>query len=173
MARPREKIHVERGKRLKQLCEEQGITQEELSRRIYISQQNISRMINGKANVTENTARIIAEKFPDYSFDWLMGHTDFKTSDEMRAWASDHADTLKTRDEYFAQCIIDMSKTRNYHIERFSGKAETIRDNTIYLDTAQLNRLTKEIIDFLELRLKWLYGTELFMQDFDKVLKEE
>lgn len=161
MARPKKEIHVERGKRLKQLCDEQGISQQELSRRTNISQQNISCMVNGKANVTENTANIIVKEFPEYSFEWLMGYSDFKTSDEMRVYARDLADRVLMRNEHFIQCIISMAEMRGYHIERNSGQTEYIRDNIIYLDSAQMDRLAKEMMDFLELRLKWLCENEL------------
>lgn len=76
-------INPIRGLRVKQLCEEQGINQTELSQRIYISQQKISEMINGKANVTETTARAIIKAFPQYRFEWLMGYDDFKTLIEL------------------------------------------------------------------------------------------
>lgn len=75
-------INPIRGLRVKQLCEEQGINQIELSQRIYISQQKISEMINGKANVTETTARAIVQAFPQYRFEWLMGYDDYKNTAE-------------------------------------------------------------------------------------------
>ena len=76
MARKPVKINPIRGKRLKLLIEEQGITQSELKDRIFISQQTISKIINGKANLTETTARIIADAFPgsEYTFEKLMGY---------------------------------------------------------------------------------------------------
>ena len=125
MPRPRVEINPIRGLRVKQLCEEQGISQTELSKRIFISKQKISDMINGKANVTETTAKVLSEKFPGYDFEWLMGYRNFKTVDEMCSWARSQARSeaakVHERDDYFAQTIIDMAESRGYHIRRFSG----------------------------------------------------
>lgn len=74
MSRKKVKINPIRGERLKKLCEEQKITQVELSDRIHISQQTISKIIQGKANLTEDTAIAIRKEFPTYSFDYLMGY---------------------------------------------------------------------------------------------------
>lgn len=73
MARKPVEIKAIRGKRLKALLEEQGIKQAELSQKIHLSQQTISKIINGGANLTEDTARAIIYAFPGYSYDYLMG----------------------------------------------------------------------------------------------------
>ena len=67
MPRPKAEINVKRCERLKQIIKEQGIKQTELSEETGISQQAISAMVQGKANVTEATAEIMADKFPQYS----------------------------------------------------------------------------------------------------------
>lgn len=74
MARLPVKINHERGKRLKELCEKKGITQNELAKEIHISQQTISKIVNGKANLTEYTAQLITAAYPDseYTFEKLM-----------------------------------------------------------------------------------------------------
>lgn len=74
MARNTVEIKPIRGKRLKKLCDENGITQMELANKVFISQQTISKIIKGKANLTETTARKISEVYPGYSFEWLMGY---------------------------------------------------------------------------------------------------
>lgn len=72
---PRKAVEIRsiRSERLKTLIDEQGITQAMLSAKIFISQQTISKIINGKANLTEETARKIIEAYPGYSLDYLMG----------------------------------------------------------------------------------------------------
>lgn len=79
MPRPKAEINAKRCERLKQIIREQGIKQTKLSEETGISQQAISAMVRGKANVTETTAEIMAEKFPQYSVEWLLGFTDYKT----------------------------------------------------------------------------------------------
>ena len=81
MARPRVKINPERGKRLKNLCEWEGITQQNLAEKIHISQQTVSQMVQGKSTVTEQTAEEIAAAFPKYRKEWLLGFDDFPTED--------------------------------------------------------------------------------------------
>jgi len=75
---PRKKgiIKSLRGKRLKMLIEEQGINQTQLAKLIPISQQTVSKIIQGKANLTEETARRVSELFPGsmYTFEKLMGY---------------------------------------------------------------------------------------------------
>lgn len=72
MARRQVKINPIRGERLKTLCKEQGITQAELSERIFLSQQTVSKIVQGKANLTESTAATIVRVFPGYRYDWIM-----------------------------------------------------------------------------------------------------
>lgn len=74
MARKKVEINPIRGERLKELLKELNIKQNELAKRIHISQQTISKIIQGKANLTEDTAKAIAKEFPAYSFDYLMGY---------------------------------------------------------------------------------------------------
>lgn len=74
MARKKIEINPIRGKRLKELLTAENMTQYELSKKIYLSQQTISKIIQGKVNLTERNAEIIAWHFPAYSFDWLMGY---------------------------------------------------------------------------------------------------
>ena len=82
MPRPKAEINAKRCERLKQIIREQGIKQTKLSEETGISQQAISAMVRGKANVTETTAEIMAEKFPQYSVEWLLGFTDYKNNAE-------------------------------------------------------------------------------------------
>lgn len=79
MARPKGKINPERGLRLKQICNELDITQAELAKKTHISEQAISGMINGKMNVTETTAKVIHESYPEYSFEWIMDYSKYKS----------------------------------------------------------------------------------------------
>lgn len=84
MSRPKTEINPIPGQRLKQIIDEQGISQTELSKKIHISQQTISRMVKGLASVTDQTASLITELFPQYRRSWLMGYDDMKTgNDEM------------------------------------------------------------------------------------------
>ena len=84
MARPKVKINANRGLRLKQICDEKGITQTQLSKLVNISQQAISNMINGNATVTETTAIEVIKVFPEYRYEWLMDFDNVKTKEEKK-----------------------------------------------------------------------------------------
>ena len=98
MARPKVEINPECGKRLKILLEETGEKQVVLSKKIPLSQQTISRIIRGKANLTPENAARIAQLYPQYSKYWLLGEfpIDIKSIDDL--W---HAsiDMLRSQDE--------------------------------------------------------------------------
>lgn len=78
MSRPKGEINVKRCERLKQIISETGISQKELRKKTGVSQQAISAMVRGNANVTETTAKLVTGLFPQYSVDWLMGNSDYK-----------------------------------------------------------------------------------------------
>ena len=73
MPHPTTIINPEWAKRLKTLCNECKLTQTELSEKIYLSQQTISKIMNGRARLTQETAQKIVEVFPKYRAEWLLG----------------------------------------------------------------------------------------------------
>lgn len=98
MARPKVKINANRGLRLKQICDEKGITQTQLSKLVNISQQAISNMINGNATVTETTAIEVIKVFPEYCYEWLMDFDNVKTKEEkkIQMWEQEGRITTST-----------------------------------------------------------------------------
>ena len=76
MSRPKEEIKPKPAKRLKTLLIRERMSQNKLANCIHASQQTISKIINGKCNLTENNARLIIGLFPLYRFEWLMGYDD-------------------------------------------------------------------------------------------------
>ena len=85
MPHPRAQINPLWGERLKIICEENKISQSELASSIFISQQTISKIVNGKASLTLPTAQRIIDLFPQrgYSLDWLLGNSNYKTMFDM------------------------------------------------------------------------------------------
>ena len=84
MSKNRKTIKPEQGIRLKAWLEETGTTQAELADDIHISQQTISKIINGKSALTESNAAAIARKWPEQNLlaAWLLGKSEFKNSTE-------------------------------------------------------------------------------------------
>lgn len=104
MSRPKTEINPIRAERLNTLIKRLKITQQELADRSFHSQQNISRIINLKCALTEETARAIIkaadrivderqaaqagitiEEYGNYStfrIEWLLGYDDAMTVDD-------------------------------------------------------------------------------------------
>lgn len=171
MARPKIEINVKRCERLKQIIEETGVKQNELAFNTGISQQAISSMVQKKANVTETTAEIIVKMFPQYSFEWLMGYTDYKNNTEklcaVISKAQNEGDLLLSGLSAFAQLC-------DYHIKLSSpahgshnvedvlkmvteGYTLTHDGASIQLSLEEMNAFENEVCDFVELKLKHLF----------------
>ena len=84
MSRKKTEINPIRAERVKQLIEREGISQIDFANRIFQTQQNVSRIINLKTALTEDTARDIVTAFPEYRIEWLLGYDDSMTDYE---WA--------------------------------------------------------------------------------------
>lgn len=84
MSKKKQIVKPESGIRLKALLEQTGMSQAELSKEINLSQQTISKIINGKTTLTGENATRIAELFPlkDNLFLWLTCQSDFQTKTE-------------------------------------------------------------------------------------------
>ena len=84
MSRKKTEINPIRAERVKQLIEREGISQIDFANRIFQTQQNVSRIINLKTALTEETTRDIVTAFPEYRIEWLLGYDDSMTDYE---WA--------------------------------------------------------------------------------------
>ena len=80
MSRTKTEINPKRAENVKKLIEAEKITQTELADRIHMTQQNISRIVQMKQPLTEETARLIIEAFPDYRIEWFLGYDDIMTN---------------------------------------------------------------------------------------------
>ena len=84
MSRKKTEINPIRAERVKKLIEREGISQIDFATRIFQTQQNVSRIINLKTALTEETAQDIVSAFPEYRIEWLLGYDDSMTDYE---WA--------------------------------------------------------------------------------------
>lgn len=86
MPKTPKEINKMQGKRLKQLLNEEGITQKQLHEEIHISQQYISEIINGHAHLNYPMAISISKlpRFKDYDLltKWLLCEEDYKSNTE-------------------------------------------------------------------------------------------
>lgn len=82
MARPKVKINPAWSQVIRRICLDQGISQVALSRSIHLSQQTVSKIAQGKASLTAETAEAIIKVYPEYRFQWLMGLDEYPTEAE-------------------------------------------------------------------------------------------
>lgn len=173
MSRPRVEINLKRCERLKELIRETGIKQNQLAADTKISQQAISAMVQGKANVTETTAQLISEKFPQYSVEWLMGFSDYKNNAEQFcdtiSRAQEKADLLLRGLSTFAQLTdyqiklpLPPSVGGRVFVEDAitaikEGYAISHGDESIQMSLEEMNTFENEILDLVELHLKHLF----------------
>ena len=91
MSRKKTEINPIRAERVKKLIEREKISQVDFASRIFQTQQNVSRILNLKTALTEETARDIVTAFPEYRIEWLLGYDDSMTGYE---WA-DNVQNMK------------------------------------------------------------------------------
>lgn len=88
MGRKPVEINAECGKRVKLWLERADCSQKQLADRIHWQQQNVSRVITGKAQLTIDRAKEIAEKIPDKEgehvlVDYLLDNIEYQTEKEL------------------------------------------------------------------------------------------
>ena len=88
MPKPRTEINPIRAERVKIIIarekKKQKITQEKIASMLYMSQQNLSRIVNLKNALTEENARRLIDCFPDYNLAWLLGDSDIMLKQDIQ-----------------------------------------------------------------------------------------
>lgn len=171
---PRKKVEINpiRGKRLKELLNDQKTDQKELSKQIFISAQTISKIVNGKATLTEQTARLVIDKYPFYNFEWLMGYSDFKYNHSEKKHNDDllkvGMNAFESMLNYQIAPVIPMKQGVSNIKEYMTAYMETynsgyfIRRGNLqgHLSVNEYNSLKQEITDFIDFKLsKYLKET--------------
>lgn len=98
MSRKKTEINPKRAENLKKLIGWQEISQKELGKKINYTQQSVSKIINMKTPLTEETAKEIIKVFPQYRLEWLLGYdeypTDYDWADGVQNWKDEVADCM-------------------------------------------------------------------------------
>lgn len=153
MSRSRRGINPLWAERLKTILKEQKITQGELSVRIFLSQQQISKIKTGKAALTPAVAESICKEFPQYRVDWLLGYDDFKNDDD--CWRNSII-----HDKEPLLCLAEVLALAGYELqeseERTPYEPPLSRKNTI--DTGALDKQITHPVsyDVITMDDKWL-----------------
>ena len=158
MSRKKTEINPIRAERVKKLIEREGISQIDFANRIFQTQQNVSRIINLKTALTEETAQDIVSAFPEYRIEWLLGYDDAMTY-------YDWADNIQNMKDLVADSmwgIIEKSLNKEGKSLKFVHRtgqhidsSERLRADCYYLivdrEGNELKRLTAlEMVQFEE-----------------------
>ncbi len=170
MGRPRVEVNPKTGERLRIVAEEQQLRLKDLANLIFISPQNFSRIINGRASLTEANARLISAKYPQYSAEWLLGLVDYK-NEALRplyeaAMQADIRNDPEKRLERHYRAVNDLAELAGYPMlsmgERFVlfGQGE-------YADITfdDYERLCDDILDYVEFKAGQLLRKTLEKQN--------
>lgn len=83
MPKSKTKINPKCIERVKQIIRESGMTQKEFAKKVlFYEQQTLSKIVNGKAPLTRESAARIAAYFENINDAWLLGESDIKSKDK-------------------------------------------------------------------------------------------
>lgn len=163
MSRKKTEMNPIRTERVKTLLNHAGITQKDLADRIFMTQQNISRIVQKKQPLTEETARLIIQSFPEYRIEWLLGYDDIMLKKDL---IPTKYNKLRTEKDTLEKSILSLIRLSDFQIDlksienaedlhNFLKKYCTItRDGkSITFSVEDLNAFENEICDYIEFRL--------------------
>lgn len=169
MSRKKTEINPERAERVKKIIEWEKISQTDFADRIHQSQQNVSRIVNLKNALTEETAQEIIKVFPRYRIEWLLGYDDYPTfADQLNGFVNKtnhEGNLLFTGFASFAQLNgykVEISpivgnKSLDVIFHNMKEFCTISRDGkSITLSLAELNSFENELREYVELRLKYM-----------------
>lgn len=85
MSRPKTDINPLRAERVKTMISREGISQSDFAARVPLTQQAISRIVNLKTALTEETAAAIIRAYPIYRIEWLLGFDNYMTINDLKS----------------------------------------------------------------------------------------
>ena len=166
MSRKRTEINPKRAERVKQLIEEEGLTQTQFAESIFMSQQSVSRIVNQIMPLTEETAADIAFAFPKYSVEWLLGYSDYKNNTD----AFMHSiQQMNEEGDLLSTAFQSLAALSGYNIKRIGLKTDSLEStiSSLYdfveiehegkvmsLSLEQLNTLENIIYEHAEITIK-------------------
>lgn len=175
MSRKKTKIKPESAERLKIILDRENKTQTQLSKIINMSQQNISKIMQKKQALTDDTAQLIVDAFSDrppekrYRLLWLLGYDDYMTLEDM--YREKQLQQLHDTDDLI-KAVTDLVKLSGFYVETIDTPLPTnvIPGNTmpillhnmlisrdgesVSLPLDDFREFGYEIRDYVEMRLK-------------------
>mgnify|MGYP004601212983 FL=1 len=172
--------------RVKQVINESGMTQKDFAKKVlFYEQQTLSKIVNGKAPLTRESAARIAAYFEDINDAWLLGESDIRSKDDYSFYnglfdesAKDFAafeellDRLSYPDEIYenafklylhsmglsTKCVPvgEPSKKPPYLTPCHTGVADEDENILAVLTPQEIYEIAREIADFAEFKIKKL-----------------
>ena len=157
---------------LQSLLNELGITQAQLASELGFSTTSVNRWVKGKARMRDESAKLIHERWPEYSVEWLQGGMDKREllEDIRRMQARIDADNKRLED-----AVITLIENARYSYEAIEKDKPSLRilnddgsvkrmfyekqhkiakdDGEMILDDKQWSFLLYEMRQYMELRL--------------------
>lgn len=156
MGKPRGILNPKQGERVALLVREQKIKNKELANRIFITPPTLSKIINGRAVLTEENARRIHSLFPEYSVEWLLGLVDYR-NENLRplyeaAMQADIRNDPEKRLERHYRAVNDLAELAGYPMVSMGGERFMLIGKGEYADITfdDYERLCDEILDYVE-----------------------
>ena len=166
MSRKKTEINPIRAERVKKIIETEGISQIDFAKRIFQTQQNVSRILNLKSALTEETAQTIVSAFPKYRIEWLLGYDDAMTTGEQ---FSNAIQTANEEADLLHRGFFSFAKLSGFNIdvapiggngsleETFQNMKEhctiTRDGKSVTFSLSELNAFENELCDYIEFRL--------------------
>jgi transcriptional regulator with XRE-family HTH domain len=79
----KKEINTKSGERLRELIQSLKMTYADFGESVNLSERTINAYVTCARRLTEDSARIIARKYPVVRYEWLMGWDDYKTESEV------------------------------------------------------------------------------------------
>lgn len=146
--------------RFKQLLRNEKITQEKLHELTGISQNTLSRLANGKTDMTKRLATSIVAAFPKYRIEWLLGLDDCATERDISiAWVKSETKRWN-RELKLADAAIKIMAISGYTMtstnESDDLQHKIMKDGVAFCDCSesQFKRILNSLLRFMESRLE-------------------
>lgn len=169
MARIAQTIDPQSAVRLKQLCNDAGISQSKLSELSGVTQNTISKIMTGKSPLTHNVALQIVDAFPMYRAEWLEGVDDEPTVTGNQFIRSAIKATQSNRvlhNAFLASAMLcgytiapqkgDVSASNYVLRDATLGYTVTKGRQTISVTDDEMIAFEHEILDFIDLKIRHL-----------------
>ena len=171
MGRRRVDINPKQAERLKILLDEQNLRHYELANLIFITPQTLSKIINGKASLTEANARLISAKYPQYSAEWLLGFVDYRTREDSPLYKFKQAVEQRNlpwkRLQRLSEAVCDLSELSGHLIAPMKDGKIFMFGNykSAEISSEDYGDLCNDILDYVEFKAGQLLRKALEKQN--------